>query len=83
MPGAVMPLQRVVRRVAAMLAEAGRQRADPRQAAVTRLSSRLLSKGASVHVIRWGSEDLLVGCTERSLSVLARRPVDPGAGGPG
>lgn len=36
-------------------------------------SSRLTSK-ASLHVVEWGGDQLLVGCTESGLSVLGNRP---------
>ncbi|MGN8064564.1 flagellar biosynthetic protein FliO [Ralstonia sp. 22111] len=44
-------------------------------------SSRLTSK-ASLHVIDWDGQQLLVGCTENGLSVLSTRP-DHGAGAQG
>jgi hypothetical protein len=80
--GLPSPLQQALRRIGALLAEAGRQRSYARRAGVTRLTSRVLAKGASVHVLRWEGEDLLVGCTEQTMVVLGRRPVDarPGEG---
>lgn len=36
-------------------------------------SSRLTSK-ASLHVVEWGGDQLLVGCTENGLSVLSKHP---------
>ena len=44
-------------------------------------SSRLTSK-ASLHVIDWDGQQLLVGCTENGLSVLSTRP-EHGAGAQG
>jgi hypothetical protein len=81
--GLPSPLQQALRRLGALLAEAGRRRRSyARRAGVTRLTSRVLAKGASVHVLRWEGEDLLVGCTEQTMVVLGRRPVDacPGEG---
>jgi flagellar biogenesis protein FliO len=33
-----------------------------------------LTPAASVHVLQWGSEELLVACTGASVTLLARRP---------
>lgn len=33
-----------------------------------------LTPAASVHVLQWGSEELLVACTGSSVTLLARRP---------
>lgn len=33
-----------------------------------------LSPQASVHVIEWHGEELLIGCTAQSVTMLARRP---------
>lgn len=74
------PLQHALQRVTAFLEQAGRQRSQVRRADVSRLCSRVLARGASVHVLRWEGEELLVGCTEQSMVVLARRPAEPAAG---
>ncbi|MBC5785108.1 flagellar biosynthetic protein FliO [Ramlibacter sp. USB13] len=39
-----------------------------------RVSSQALTAHASVHVVRWNGEELLVGCTGQQLQLLARRP---------
>jgi flagellar biogenesis protein FliO len=38
-----------------------------------RVSSQALTAHASVHVVRWNGEELLVGCTAQQLQLLARR----------
>ncbi|HSW16769.1 MAG TPA: flagellar biosynthetic protein FliO [Ramlibacter sp.] len=43
---------------------------------LTRVASQSLTAQASVHVIRWGGEELLVGCTPAQVSLLSRRPLD-------
>ena len=40
-----------------------------------RVSSQALTAQASVHVVRWNGEELLVGCTAQQLQLLARRPM--------
>ena len=42
-----------------------------------RVSSQALTAQASVHVVRWNGEELLVGCTAQQLQLLARRPMSP------
>jgi hypothetical protein len=39
------------------------------------MSTRLAGR-ASMHVVRWGARDLLVGCTDGSMAVLAEREVE-------
>jgi flagellar biogenesis protein FliO len=58
------------------LVQAGRARAAARGGELSRLSSRVLAKGTTVHVIRWHGEDLLVGCTEHTMVVLARHDAE-------
>jgi hypothetical protein len=50
-----------------------RTRDDMRRLGVTRISSHVLSRGCSVHVVRWNGEDLMLGCTDASVVVLAKR----------
>jgi len=38
-----------------------------------RLSSLVLTPQASVHVVQWQGEELLIGCTAQQLTVLCRR----------
>lgn len=42
---------------------------------IARLSSQALTAQASVHAVRWGSEEILLGCTAHAVTVLARRPL--------
>lgn len=49
-------------------------------AAAARLHSQSLTPQASVHVVQWNGEDLLLGCTAQQVTLLARRPA---AGSPG
>lgn len=44
---------------------------------VARMSSQPLTTQASLHAVRWGGEELLLGCTAHSITVLARRPLLP------
>lgn len=44
---------------------------------ITRLSSQALTAQASVHAVRWGGEEILLGCTAHAVTVLARRPLPP------
>lgn len=44
-----------------------------------RLASQALTPQASVHCIRWKGEDLLVGCTAGSVTLLARKVSDAAA----
>lgn len=41
---------------------------------VVRLAGRPLTPQASVHVVRWNDEELLLGCGPQQVTVLARRP---------
>ena len=50
------------------------RRADRGVQDALRLSSAALTPHASVHVVRWNEEELLVGCTAQHVCVLARRP---------
>lgn len=52
-----------------------RTRRDPPGGRVLRLSSQPLTPQASVHVVRWDGEELLLGCTAQQVSLLARRTV--------
>lgn len=38
-----------------------------------RLSSLVLTPQASVHVVQWQGEELLIGCTAQQVTVLCRR----------
>ena len=42
---------------------------------VVRVSSQALTAQASVHVVRWNGEELLVCCTAQQAQLLARRPM--------
>jgi len=55
-------------------------RADPGGSFV-RLSSQSLTPHASVHVVRWSGEELLLACTAQQVTVLARKPAHPPQGG--
>jgi len=47
-----------------------------RNAAAVRSSGRLpLSQHASVHVVQWGDEELLLGTTAQQVTLLAKRPL--------
>lgn len=41
-----------------------------------------LTQGASLHVVRWGDEELLLGSTASGVSLLSRRTTAPAAGAP-
>jgi flagellar biogenesis protein FliO len=74
-----VPLSSIARSLGGLrerLVQAGRARAAARGGELARLSSRVLAKGATVHVIRWQGEDLLVGCTEQTMVVLARHAAE-------
>lgn len=45
-----------------------------------RLASVALTPQASVHVVRWQGEELLLGCTSQQVTVLARKPGAAAAG---
>lgn len=45
-----------------------------RRADLRPLDSQPLGRGMAVHAIRWGDQELLLGCTEQGIRVLARRP---------
>lgn len=38
------------------------------------LVSHPLGRGMVLHAVRWGDQELLLGCTEHGIRVLARRP---------
>jgi LPXTG-motif cell wall-anchored protein len=42
------------------------------------LGRTALTNQASVHTVEWGGEELLLGCTPQSVTVLARRPAQAG-----
>lgn len=42
-----------------------------------RVSSHALTPQASVHVVRWHGEELLLGCTPQQVTLLCRRPQAP------
>ena len=44
-----------------------------REEALTRLSSQALTSQASLHVVRWNGEELLVACTSQQVMLLSRR----------
>ncbi len=44
------------------------------------LGSHVVGRGMVLHAVQWGDEELLLGCTERRITVLARRAAP--AGGP-
>jgi flagellar biogenesis protein FliO len=41
-----------------------------------RLESLALTSQASLHVVRWGEEELLLGCSPGAVKVVSRRPLD-------
>lgn len=41
------------------------------------LGRTALTQQASLHVVEWHGEELLLGCTAQSVAVLSRRPADP------
>jgi len=41
---------------------------------IERVASQPLTPQASVHAVRWGGEEILLGCTSTQVTVLARRP---------
>jgi hypothetical protein len=41
------------------------------------LGRTLLTQQCSLHVIEWNGEELLLGCTPQTVSLLTRRPADP------
>ena len=46
-----------------------------------RLASQSLTPHASVHVVRWSDEELLLACTAQQVTVIARKPAQPPQGG--
>ena len=57
--------------------KASRPRAEGSNA--ERVSSHALTPQASVHVVRWHGEELLLGCTPQQVTLLCRRPQPPQA----
>ena len=53
----------------------------PQNAGPARLASMAPTPQASVHVVQWQGEELLLGCTAQGVSLLARRPAPPAEGG--
>lgn len=53
------------------------------QGTLSRISSQTLTPQASVHAVTWHGEELLLGCTPQSVTVLARHPVSTQASVPG
>jgi hypothetical protein len=49
------------------------RRPASQRASIERLSTQMLAKGASLHAVRWHGEELLIGCTDREVTLLARR----------
>jgi hypothetical protein len=49
-------------------------RGAPKPGSPKLLGRTLLTQQASVHVIEWEGEELLLGCTSQTMSLLARRP---------
>jgi hypothetical protein len=45
------------------------------RAALRPVASQVLGRGQALHAVRWGGEELLLGCTDRQITVLARRAV--------
>lgn len=41
------------------------------------LGRTALTQQASLHVVEWHGEELLLGCTAQSVGVLSRRPAEP------
>lgn len=52
--------------------------------ALQALQSLRLTQGASLHVVQWGDEQMLLACTAAGVTVVSQRPSVPGktAGGP-
>jgi MYXO-CTERM domain-containing protein len=44
---------------------------------LARVESLTLTSQASLHVVRWGQEELLIGCGQGAVDVLSRRAVAP------
>jgi flagellar biogenesis protein FliO len=44
-----------------------------------RIESLALTSHASLHVVRWGDEELLMGCAQAGIEVVSRRPAHPPA----
>jgi hypothetical protein len=57
------------RSMARATALSGSSRAVP----LTRLASVALTPQASVHVVRWNGEELVLGCTAQQVTLLSRR----------
>jgi hypothetical protein len=53
-----------------------------RSAGVSASQARSLTAHASLHVVEWEGERLLLACTAQSVAVLSRRGSDPDAAGP-
>lgn len=71
----------VLRRNGGGLAAGMSGRWGSRDAAVVRSRGRLpLSQHASVHVVQWGDEELLLGSTAQQVTLLAKRQLPASAG---
>lgn len=46
-----------------------------------RVASQSLTPHASVHVVRWSDEELLLACTAQQVTVIARKPAQAPRGG--
>lgn len=63
-----------------VLAAAMKRTAPGQRAGPARVSSVALTPQASVHVVHWQGEELLLGCTPQEVTLLARRPGPPATG---
>jgi hypothetical protein len=52
------------------------RRPAAQRAAIERLSTQILAKGSALHAVRWHGEELLIGCSEGHITLLARRADD-------
>ena len=68
----------LVRRRAVFGARAsGWLRPEPARSSPKLLARTALTPQASLHVVEWQGEELLLGCTPQTMAVLARRPTEP------
>ena len=51
--------------------------APARPSALAIMPARSLTAHASLHVVRWEHEELLLACTPQNVTVISRRPIAP------
>lgn len=54
---------------------------SPSKRTLERLESVSLTSQVSLHVVRWGEDEVLVGCAPNSVNVISRRASPPAAQG--